>query len=78
MMLKNICPNKGEKQIGYMLQLWYGVLGVKADSCNASIPNTEVTAKVPEIGALLPEKFENFQDRSPQWGQIFITFWTMI
>ena len=34
--------------------------------CNALIPNTEDNAKVPEVGALLPGKTENFQDRSPQ------------
>ena len=37
-------------------------------------PNTEDNAKVPEVGALLPGKTENFQDRSPQWGQILKLF----
>ena len=34
--------------------------------CNASIPNTEFTSKVPEFDTLLFEKSENFQDHSPQ------------
>ena len=36
------------------------------EKCNAPIPNTEDNAKVPEVRALLPGKYENFQDRSLQ------------
>ena len=40
-------------------------------NCNTPILNTEVTAKLPEFGALLPENSENFQNHSPQWAQNF-------
>ena len=38
--------------------------------CNAPIPNAEVIANVPEIGALRSEKSDNFQDHSLQRGTI--------
>ena len=38
----------------------------EGEKCNAPIPNTEDNAKVSEVGALLPGRTENFQDRSLQ------------
>ena len=53
------------------VKLWVSKHG---NVCNAPIPNIEDNTKVSEVGVLLPEKSENFQDRSLQWGQIFKTF----